>query len=151
METLRAELAELRERYAMTYEVTNLRMKLASQEHGFGNIETLQALIEITAKVRQVSPERLISRMRPQWLSESRWIVFTLARKHTDLSLTVIGDALNKDHGSVLHGIHGSERLLSLGDKAFTRDFALVETELLARKKLCLISDKPASAISPAK
>ena len=47
----------------------------------------------------------------------ARWVICYIARKSLLKSLPVIGNCLNRDHTTILHGINGAQRLIDGGDK----------------------------------
>lgn len=74
---------------------------------------TVPELIAVAADVTGVAPELFTAPRKDRRTARARQIVMYLACKHTDLSLTAIGDALGgRDHSTVLHGRDKVEKLL---------------------------------------
>ena len=74
---------------------------------------TIPELIAVTADVTGVAPELFTAPRKDRRTAQARQIVMYLACKHTDLSLSAIGDALGgRDHSTVLHGRDKVEKLL---------------------------------------
>jgi chromosomal replication initiator protein len=76
-------------------------------------------VLDVEAIIRQVcrgfglTREQLVSASRKQEYVAARNTAFYLTRKHTDLSLTAIGQLFNRKHTTVIKGITSLERELS--------------------------------------
>lgn len=96
-----------------------------------GYVPRMRAIEEIAyavAEVYGIPPAELRGRARTKTVAEARLCVYLLARRCTRLSLTEIGNALDRDHTTVGAGISSATRHLA-------RDgyFAAVVAELVER------------------
>lgn len=73
-----------------------------------------ERILDFICKSFALTPEQLASRSRKQAVVAARNAAFYLARKHTSLSLSVIGERLGRKHSTVLKGITNLEREMSL-------------------------------------
>jgi chromosomal replication initiator protein len=71
---------------------------------------SLEGIIEQVCKSFALTREQLFSSKRKQEFVAARNTAFYLARKHTDLSLEVIGRQFNRRHSTVIKGITSTER-----------------------------------------
>lgn len=62
-------------------------------------------IVEATAEHFKLNPDALFSKNRMRDINDARQVIMYLSHKLTDLSSTVIGRKLNRQHGTVLHGI----------------------------------------------
>ena len=62
--------------------------------------------IALLAKNYCVPAENFPTRRRTEDIAWPRQILFYILRETTDMTLSEIGDLMNRDHGTVLHGIH---------------------------------------------
>lgn len=99
------EIAALELRKEKLARLHELRVEVAMLESRMKNPKHIIALCELVALRRGVKTAELLSAARTQWLSESRFIVFLLARKFTTCSLADIGRIFGRDHGTVMHGL----------------------------------------------
>lgn len=60
----------------------------------------------------KVSKEEIISKKRDRKLVEARQMFCLLARKHTNESSVDIGNAINRDHATVLYSVSTMESLI---------------------------------------
>lgn len=74
----------------------------------------MDAIIGQVCRCFSVSREQLVSASRKQEYVTARSTAYYLARKHTDLSLESIGRRFNRRHSTVLKGITGLEREMSM-------------------------------------
>ena len=71
-----------------------------------------EMIVEATADYYNLNPDALFSKNRMRDINDARQVLMYLAHKLTGLSSTVIGRKLNRQHGTVLHGISAvNERL----------------------------------------
>ncbi|MCM0753673.1 DnaA/Hda family protein [Desulfovibrio aminophilus] len=73
-----------------------------------------ERILEFICARFALTPEQLASRSRKQAVVAARNAAFYLARKHTSLSLSAIGERLGRKHSTVLKGITNLEREISL-------------------------------------
>lgn len=64
---------------------------------------SIEKIISVVCKFHDVSYTELKSRKRTRRLATARMHYGYLARKHTDLSLAMIGFYIRRDHATVLH------------------------------------------------
>lgn len=64
-------------------------------------LKAIKALVEVETGIDDIS-----SRIRNQAYVDARVIFFYLAKKHTGLSHTILGDMVNRDHSSVTHALN---------------------------------------------
>ena len=74
----------------------------------------LDQIVEFVCMSYDISPECLASKSRKRQNVMARNTAFFLARKHTELSLHLIGERFNRRHSTVVKGITAVERQLSL-------------------------------------
>ena len=74
----------------------------------------MEAIIGQICRCFSVSRDQLVSPSRKQEYVAARNTAYYLARKHTDLSLEAIGRRFNRRHSTVLKGITGLEREMSM-------------------------------------
>lgn len=65
--------------------------------------QSIEKIISVVCKFHDVSYSDLKSRNRTRRLANARMHYGYLARKHTDLSLAMIGRYIRRDHATVLH------------------------------------------------
>ncbi|MCR5509119.1 MAG: chromosomal replication initiator protein DnaA [Lachnospiraceae bacterium] len=65
---------------------------------------TPQHIMDVVCEHLNVKPEEIKSKKRNEEIARPRQIVMYLCSKYTDWSSPKIGDFLNKDHSTVLHG-----------------------------------------------
>lgn len=64
-----------------------------------------EMIVEATAEYFNLNPDLLFSKQRVRDINDARQVLMYLSHKLTGLSSTVIGRKLNRQHGTVLHGI----------------------------------------------
>lgn len=64
-----------------------------------------EMIVEATAEYYKLNPDALFSKNRMRDINDARQVLMYLTHKLTGLSSTVIGRKLNRQHGTVLHGI----------------------------------------------
>ena len=64
-----------------------------------------EMLVEATAEYFNLNPDVLFSKNRMRDINDARQVLMFLSHKLTGLSSSVIGRKLNRQHGTVLHGI----------------------------------------------
>lgn len=74
----------------------------------------LEHIIEFICKGYDLTKDQLKSRSRKKQIVLARNTAFYLARKHTELSLKDIGEALGRKHSTVLKGITNVEREITM-------------------------------------
>lgn len=91
---------------------------------------TIEGIIQATSSVQRISVKDMRSKSRKQEIVRARQIVMWLAKKHTELSLSAIGDLLGgRCHATVLHGCQVIEDQLPL-DKDLAKDIKTIEKKL---------------------
>lgn len=100
-----AEISALEARLKKLRHVHKLRREVAILEGRTNAPERVKKLAEIVADRRDISVGLLFSKDRTQYVAESRFIVFYLARKFVRISSTELGLIFNRDHGTVLIGL----------------------------------------------
>ena len=74
-------------------------------------------IVETTAEHFNLSPDAVFSKSRLRDINDARQVIMYLSHKLTNLSSTAIGRKLNRNHGTVLHGIQAiKDRLPLVGD-----------------------------------
>jgi len=74
----------------------------------------IDEIVEFVSSVYDIKPENLSSKSRKRQHVIARNTAFFLARKHTPLSLTDIGERFNRRHSTVVKGITAVERQITL-------------------------------------
>lgn len=77
----------------------------------------LDMIIEICAKAFYLPEATLTHKTREGNAPAARQTIFWLARKYTKMSLKPIGQRLNRDHSTVVHGVDKINDLLDTNDK----------------------------------
>lgn len=73
-----------------------------------------EMIVEATADYYKLNPDALFSKNRMRDINDARQVLMYLTHKLTGLSSTVIGRKLNRQHGTVLHGIAAVQERLSV-------------------------------------
>jgi chromosomal replication initiation ATPase DnaA len=73
------------------------------------NPNDLDSIKNSVCKALKINPKKLKSKSRLQSLVYARFIYFHFAKKITNLSLSEIGQSVNMDHSSVIHGLKQAE------------------------------------------
>lgn len=73
-----------------------------------------EMIVEATAAYYNLNPDALFSKNRMRDINDARQVLMYLTHKHTGLSSTAIGRKLNRQHGTVLHGIAAVRDRLSV-------------------------------------
>ena len=99
-------------------------------------------------KEMKVSKEEMMSKRRDRKLVEARQMFCLLARRHTTESSVEIGNAINRDHATVLYSISTMDSLIK-----FTKRLAIaknyIETDLIPKLntpeevKICECCNQP--------
>ena len=83
-------------------------------------------------KEMKVSKEEMMSKRRDRKLVEARQMFCLLARRHTSESSVEIGNAINRDHATVLYSVASMDSLVK-----FTKRLAIaknyIETDLIPK------------------
>lgn len=88
-----------------------------------------EMIVEATADFFNLNPDALFSKNRMRDINDARQVLMYLSHKLTGLSSTVIGRKLNRQHGTVLHGIAAvKDRIATMPD--FARNIAKLEASL---------------------
>lgn len=89
-----------------------------------------EMIVEATAQYFNLNPDALFSKNRMRDINDARQIIMYLSHKHTGLSSTVIGRKLNRQHGTVLHGISAVKDRLGIVPE-LTKAIQSIESGLL--------------------
>ncbi|MDE6272394.1 MAG: chromosomal replication initiator protein DnaA [Muribaculaceae bacterium] len=73
-----------------------------------------EMIVETVAEHFNLNPDALFSKNRMRDVNDARQVIMYLSHKLTGLSSTVIGRKLNRQHGTVLHGIAAIRERLNL-------------------------------------
>ncbi len=73
-----------------------------------------EMIVEATAEYYNLNPDALFSKNRMRDINDARQVLMYLTHKLTGLSSTAIGRKLNRQHGTVLHGISAIKERLPL-------------------------------------
>ncbi len=76
-------------------------------------VRSLEEIVRLVASAYGLDPERLRARTRERRIARPRQVAMFLCRRYTDASLKRIGDALGRDHTSVLHAIRAVEQRIA--------------------------------------
>lgn len=87
-------------------------------------------IVECVAEYYNLNPDTLFSKNRMRDINDARQVIMYLSQKHIGLSSTVIGRKLNRQHGTVLHGIAAVKERISILPE-FAKAIENIETELL--------------------
>lgn len=86
-------------------------------------------IVETVAEHFRLNPDAIFSKNRMRDVNDARQVIMYLSHKLTGLSSTVIGRKLNRQHGTVLHGIAAvKDRLPIMAE--FAKTVEAIETEL---------------------
>lgn len=88
-----------------------------------------EMIVETTAEHFRLNPDTLFSKNRMRDINDARQVIMYLSHKHTNLSSIVIGRKLNRQHGTVLHGIKVIEERLQL-ESDLNNLIAAIESDL---------------------
>lgn len=87
-------------------------------------------IVECVAEYYNLNPDSIFSKNRMRDINDARQLIMYLSHKHTGLSSNAIGRKLNRQHGTVLHGISAvKERLTIMPEVA--KAIEAIEAELL--------------------
>jgi chromosomal replication initiator protein len=128
-----AEIRSLMSRRTKLIKLKKLRLEVAALEGRFSQPQDVQRLAEIVSKDRAVPISSLFSSIRTRSISDARFVVFFLLRRHTKLSLAEIGSMFSRDHGTILHGYTQAEVLVKQ-NPAFKESVERCEAEFLKVK-----------------
>lgn len=91
---------------------------------------TLDQIITAVTSHYDVTPQAIASKLRTQCVSKPRQVIMYLARKHTKLSFSYIGNRLGKrDHTTVMFGAATVSRLID-SDPQLALDVLAFERKL---------------------
>lgn len=88
-----------------------------------------EMIVECTAEYFNLNPDTIFSKSRLRDINDARQIIMYLSSKLTGLSSTVIGRKLNRQHGTVLHGISAVKERIPLVDEV-SKAVSAIEAEL---------------------
>ncbi len=124
-------LKRLEERRTKLQKILNLQTEIARME-----IKALRSydpvFSEITKTVCRkcrVNPDAILSRSRDADLVMPRHLIFFLCREISGTTLTRIGEAFDRDHGSVIHGCRQTENRIQTEPK-FAAEVEALRIEL---------------------
>ncbi|MDE6811416.1 MAG: chromosomal replication initiator protein DnaA [Muribaculaceae bacterium] len=87
-------------------------------------------IVECVAEYYNLNPDSVFSKNRMRDINDARQLIMYLSHKHTGLSSTVIGRKLNRQHGTVLHGISAIKERMSVIPE-LANAIEAIESELL--------------------
>lgn len=90
---------------------------------------TMSAIAHLTAAVFQVHARDLYGESRKKHVVIARWAAMTLCLRLLNNSRVRIGVHFRKDHSTVIHGLHGLQRLM-LADDELTAKVVRLEQQL---------------------
>lgn len=108
----------------------DMAMETVGQYAGAENTLDINGIVRLVCESFGLTETQLRSRSRKHEYVQGRNAVFYLARKHTEMSLEVIGSALNRRHSTVLRSITQAEEELareSAEGRQLARAVALIE------------------------
>lgn len=88
-----------------------------------------EMIVEATAEYYKINPDVIFSQSRLRDVVDARQVIMYLGQKLTSLSLTAIGNKLNRKHTTVLHGINTIKDRLPFA-KDLASAIGSIETEL---------------------
>jgi chromosomal replication initiation ATPase DnaA len=88
----------------------------------------IEDIINITSEITGVNESAILSRSRMRDEAEARFLIMRIAkeRRHT---LTKIGEQLDRDHTSIMHGIQKCESLCEI-DASYLASYILINRQL---------------------
>lgn len=111
MSALSVRLAKLEERIAQL-EGCVAELEVAPRPAAAKRRLSMATVLQSVSAVFDVPVEHIRAPFRHARLMPARQAAVTLARRHTDLPLTVIGQAMARDHSTVIHHLACAERRL---------------------------------------
>lgn len=108
----------------------DLALDTVGQYAGAENSLDMASIVRLVCESFGLTEAQLRSRSRKQEYVQGRCTVFYLARKHTEMSLQSIGDALNRRHSTVVRSITQLEEEMarqSIGGRRIAKAVALIE------------------------
>ena len=108
----------------------DLRFSIARLELNDMDSSEIDVLVRLVAAARGLGESRLYEKTRQRGISNARFIVFWLARKHTTLPLQTIGNHFGFDHSAVAHGVEFVEDFMEKS-KAFRIEVTQMESAYL--------------------
>ncbi len=90
---------------------------------------TFDRIVEVVCAQFAVKTDQLFSKSRKREVADSRQLIMALAKKYTNMSSTVIGVKLNRNHATVLHACKTIEERLSV-DREFTGIVSKIENAI---------------------
>jgi len=108
---IEARLAQARERHSKLLELARLEKEITTMEHEILFSRSQQKLltreiVRLTAIYFKVDPMAIMGRGRPEPVATARQIVMHLMREKMAIGPSAVGELLNKNHGTVIHGCH---------------------------------------------
>ena len=99
------------------------------------NMEQLQMLMEISAKVLDTTPEKIMGKERYRKTVVARQIYSYLSRTIFDYGLVEIGKSINKDHTTIIHSIRHVKKMLEINDPIISEPYQKIMGELKTKMK----------------
>jgi chromosomal replication initiation ATPase DnaA len=125
---LNPKILELKKQLQETYkELDNLSAKYRIKTDT--NRVYLDEVREVVSRVVGITEDELVGKWSKKPCPDARKIYSLIANKHTNYSLSVIGQGINRDHSSVIAQLKAGNDLLGW-DKQFTKDYDLVVEKL---------------------
>lgn len=127
---LDAEIEALRVYRKKLIQARGLRFSIARLELNDMDSSELDVLVRFVAAAKGMGESRLYEKTRRRGISEARFIVFWLARKHTTLSFTNIANHFGFDHSAISHGVNVVDDLMQQS-KCFNLEVTQLESAYL--------------------
>jgi chromosomal replication initiation ATPase DnaA len=89
--------------------------------------QKLNMLIDAITFHLNIDKSLFKSKKRDRVLLDARGIFYLLARKHTNCSLTLIGDTVERDHATVINGFKQIKNLVECKNKKIIEDLECIE------------------------
>ncbi len=102
-------------REGFTYDDVMLYFK--EKQPSLYDSEKIKVLIEAVTNHLMIDKKIFTSKYRGRYIIDARAIYYYLARTLTNKTLKSIGEAVNKDHATVLNGFNQLKDLIDIGDK----------------------------------
>jgi chromosomal replication initiation ATPase DnaA len=88
------------------------RVTPGTQALSFATSRTVDEVLEIAARVLDVSHGELIGSIRERHIAQRRWLVMLYMRDVRGYALPRVGKTFNRDHTTALHGLKRCRELL---------------------------------------
>ena len=93
-----------------------------------------QIILNSVAHFFAISEDEIKGAKKPRPIAEARKVYFYLSRRLTKYSFNSIGDLVNKDHATVMHGVKSCSQLMDVYPD-FRDQVNQLERELIGEKE----------------